>query len=537
MIMLQRPYPQELFYSWMARHFIRTGYARYRFVAEDLYVNPCTKPNPEFLNKLTKEAIDAISRYMSLEDVILNHTMFPQNARFLPRERKEKAYDLLLKMDKEYNNALYIKRGHGMGTRWLRYCPMCAREQRATTGETYWNREHQLIGVDICTKHNCRLVNSNVEISSKTSPSLICAELEVPYDTDANFEVTEMESKIAKYVVDVFNSPINFQSSSQVGQYLHSALEYTKYVTERGLKRRMIEIYEDFIEYYKGLPNNPITEQWHLENVFLNRNMNMYDVCLVALFLGVSVQELIAAKLPERSQREVFDEKMLDMKKRGMTNAEIADALRAPLEAVRSAANSYNIKNGPKRVSVWDALTPKHMQEVKERLENIKMDTESRPVRITKGLIARLLGVPANNAYTCDTYIKELIPYCESVEEFWTRKIIWAFKYFEEDGIPPYWTTVRKNTGLSKEEVERCLPYLKKRLCNSEYEKIVSRVFPEKRYGEAKEYLVARDFIIANSKHFNGQMCVYELMDVLGISYSQYYRFKNKIEKELQDTS
>lgn len=335
MIVLPKPYTDELLYSWFARYYVRSGYVSYRFVAEDLYVNPCTKPNPEFWNKLTDDAMVGINRYMSLEDVIMNQTMFPQNARFLPKERKEKAFDLLLKMDKEYNNALYIKRGHGMSKRWLRYCPICASEERATIGENYWHREHQLIGVDICTKHNCRLVDSHVEISSKPSPSLMSAELEVPYDAKANFRVTELECKIAKYVVDVFRSPVNFQSDVHVGQYLHSAMEYTKYVTERGLKRKLIEIHKEFAQFYKDLPNNPITEQWHLESIFLNRNMNLYDVCLVAFFLGVSVQELITMKLPEIAQSKMFDARVKELHAQGLNYRQIADEMNTSYDLVK----------------------------------------------------------------------------------------------------------------------------------------------------------------------------------------------------------
>ena len=335
MILLPKPYPDELLYSWFARYYVRSGYISYRFVAEDLYVNPCTKPNPEFWNKLKDGAIAGINRYMSLEDVIMKHTMFPQNARFLPQERKKKAFDLLLEMNKEYNNALYIKRGHGMKTRWLRYCPICASEDRASVGEMYWHREHQLIGVDICTKHNCRLINSNVEISSKPSPSLMSAELEIPYDEEADFNVTELERNVARYIVDVFHMPMDFGNEVDVGKYLHSTMEYTKYVMERGLKRKMVEIHKDFIAFYKDLPNNPITEQWHLESVFLNRNMNIYDVCLVAFFLGVSVQDLTTMELPKIAQSKIYDARVKELHAQGLNYRQIADEMNTSYDLVK----------------------------------------------------------------------------------------------------------------------------------------------------------------------------------------------------------
>lgn len=46
--------------------------------------------------------------------------------------------------------------------RALRFCPECAKSDRATFGRAYWHREHQLAGMLVCPKHAAALVESAV---------------------------------------------------------------------------------------------------------------------------------------------------------------------------------------------------------------------------------------------------------------------------------------------------------------------------------------------------------------------------------------
>ena len=137
------------------------------FAAEDLYRNRQTKPNIEFLNALTDDALAQLTRNIFLEKVIEKHTMYPYFARFLPLERRRLAFDTLVNMDESYRNHLRLPKGVGCKRRYLRYCPECANDDRLCYGETYWHRNHQMIGVNICVKHGCRLVDTDVPIISK----------------------------------------------------------------------------------------------------------------------------------------------------------------------------------------------------------------------------------------------------------------------------------------------------------------------------------------------------------------------------------
>ena len=88
-------YPDELVYSLLARYYVRSGYMRYTFAAEDLFQSKTVRPDIEFVNAYTPAALQMITKDMPMADVILHHTMFPYYGRFLHRERRHKAFGAL----------------------------------------------------------------------------------------------------------------------------------------------------------------------------------------------------------------------------------------------------------------------------------------------------------------------------------------------------------------------------------------------------------------------------------------------------------
>ena len=63
-------YPDELLYSQLARFYARSGFPGYTFAAEDLFENKAVRPDIEFLNAYTPEALRLITDAIS--QMILN---------------------------------------------------------------------------------------------------------------------------------------------------------------------------------------------------------------------------------------------------------------------------------------------------------------------------------------------------------------------------------------------------------------------------------------------------------------------------------
>lgn len=69
-------YPDELLYSQLARYYVKSGYTAYRYAAENLFVSRTVRPDIEFVNVLTDDALRAVTRDMPMEEIIMRHTMF-----------------------------------------------------------------------------------------------------------------------------------------------------------------------------------------------------------------------------------------------------------------------------------------------------------------------------------------------------------------------------------------------------------------------------------------------------------------------------
>ena len=100
-------YEDELFYSYLARVYERSGLIRYRDMAEEVFTVPSCRPTFEFIAPIKPAVMDALrNRGLSAEIITMNHTMFPYYARFMDAERKHKAFDSFCSMAGDYYNLL-----------------------------------------------------------------------------------------------------------------------------------------------------------------------------------------------------------------------------------------------------------------------------------------------------------------------------------------------------------------------------------------------------------------------------------------------
>ena len=95
-------YPDELLYSQLARYHAHSGYMIYRSTAEDLFMNPTVRPEIDFVNRLSLDALNNITRTVSIESIIEKHTMFAYYGRFLNQDRRNSAFRAMVSMQGNY---------------------------------------------------------------------------------------------------------------------------------------------------------------------------------------------------------------------------------------------------------------------------------------------------------------------------------------------------------------------------------------------------------------------------------------------------
>ena len=461
-------YPDELLYSQLARFYARSGYPGYTFAAEDLFENKTVRPDIEFLNAYTPDALHLITRQKPIEEIVLKHTMFPYYARFIGQERRMKAFQSLVAMDMAYHNLLPLPKSKEKVIRHLRYCPICAEHDRETYGETYWHRIHQMHGIRICPAHHCFLIETDIRMDSRVSPSLVTAEEVVNTQNSIILSENPIECALAGYIAEVFQSDFDLESTVEVGQYLHSRMEGTKYLSRRGQQRNIALLHRDFIAHYGSLADG-FNELWQLQKLLSGSRHSMTEVCMTAMFLGVPADDLAHIELPQIPQHDRFDATVKRLHDDGLNYQEIARELGAAYDTVKSIGlgtyGTYHYgspvqkKRKSKRYD-WTAIDNDLLPKVHDIVRSINADKTKRPYRITIGTVERMLNLPKNGLRNCSKCRSEIRRFYETQEQFWARVIVWAVTTILDKGQQLSRTRVKNMTEIRDAKISACLPYM-----------------------------------------------------------------------------
>lgn len=461
-------YPDELVYSLLSRYYVKTGYTSYIFAAEDLYEKKSVKPDIEFINQLKIDVLEVITKNISMETIIKEHTMFSYYGRFLKAERRKKAYEALLTMNGSVYNLLPIPTNKNNEKRYLRICPYCVEEDREKYGETYWHRLHQMIGVNICPIHNCKLINSSIIISSRSSPVLKTAEAAIDPFVEKIISENTTEIKLAKYVAKVFQSDIDIEQEVFIGRFLHTQMYGTKYLSVRGKQRNMRLICSDFQVAFKEL-NIAFKESWQIQKILTGHKTHTYEVCAFAMFINVSPEKLVNMRMPERTQEEIFDKKIKELHRKGIKYPEIAKILNAYYGTVKSiGANlygTYHSKSTPRKkkensANKWEQIDINTLPLVAEAIEILNGNEELCPKKITVSAVEKFLNLPCKRIYNLPLCKKEILKYKKIQEEFWAQKIEWAAKKIIKENTALNMKKLRTLTNMKKENIISCIPYI-----------------------------------------------------------------------------
>lgn len=479
-------YPDELLYSQLARYYIKSGHIAYIFAAKELFHQSTDRPDVEFINRFSSAARSVVAKDCSIEQIILKHTMFPYYGRFLPKERREKAFHALVSMETGYKNYLAIPKSKDGKQRYLRYCPLCAQADRQRYGETYWHRIHQMTGIDICPVHKCFLYASDMPINARTSPVLYDADSNIVDDVEIRYSDIGKECALAEYMLEVFRADIDMDSDVTIGKYLHSRMAGTKYLSSRGQQRRISVLHADFVDYYKSLQSNWFNELWQIQKVMTDDRINFYEICLLGMFLNIPPDELAHPVLPEKSIAEDYDERIRELHNKGLNYQQITSIVGGSYHTVKAIGEkryrSYHkqskepLKPGAKARD-WESIDKSMLKLVTKTIEQLHGDGETRPRMVTVATVERLLGLPSKRIDLLPQCKALIIANMESQYEYWAREIIWAANKIIVEGQPLNWTHLRRLTNMRKANFQACIPYLSKFGTPDTVEKIKSILF------------------------------------------------------------
>ena len=422
-------YPDELVYSWFCRYYVHSGYTASRTALEDLLYNRHCNPSKEFIGHLNPEMEKVIKNMYPIDKLVMEHTMFPQYARFIGLSKKK---DALYKLEYSYCDAhqLFSILPRSEEDKYLKYCPVCASSDREQYGEAYWHRNHQIRNMALCVRHKCKLINSKITATSSQTFTLNPAEMAIEEDK-ALYIQDSPEIEFASYMEQVFEAPMDFENNIAISTILFYGMEDTKYISSTGKTRNTQMLADDLEEYYNRIGLNQIASLYQIQRTLLGNRSDFSIVCQIAFYLGISVDNLLHHSLPER--QILSGQETRCYKEETPKDWKQYDEEMAPI--LEKAA--YDIYHG-------------------------NINDTGRPERVSERLIYKYTGIPNHRFENLPKCREILGRYKESYAQNWARRLVWAYKKVKADRVdkPVFWCDIREISGVKRKNADVILPFL-----------------------------------------------------------------------------
>ena len=433
-------YEDELVYSWIARYLVHSGYTSAADAYQDLFFNKNLRPSVELMNNLIDDAKSVMTKYMSMQELIYNHTLFPEYGRFIDPTKRERLVSEADFSRGNWINSLMIP--VATGERYLKYCPLCAKEDRDNHGEAYWHRKHQIIGIKICTKHKVYLQDSDVLINRNLT-RLKAAEIVINRMTVITKCEDEIITKLAAYMHSVFDS--SKYSHDHIGKYLNRHIP-SKYVHDNG-NRKAYELYEDYTAFYHSLAAEELMSINTMSRILRGHSGTFGNICQLGLLFGVNPSDLLD-KGDEALNDDIF--------------IRVSELTGEPLERVQFIGEA--IIDELKKDSVIFIKEKRHednidkedlalLPSVEATVKKIYGEGDDRPCKISLNAISKPLHVDIHKLKKMERCMAVINQYYESQEEYWAREIVWAVKMIEKNGEPLNERHIRNLTNLRHDNI------------------------------------------------------------------------------------
>ncbi|MBY3619580.1 hypothetical protein HGO21_08490 [Acinetobacter sp. CUI P1] len=202
------PYPDELFYSVVARyHFWSRNKSLFQ-TNEDLYDFKTIVPQSAFPTGLGMLK-SKISQHQSfeLDSFIYKHSFFPLIELFINNGKSDMILDVMKGDDpkKSVEIQLGICRFQ-LINRHIMYCPICYADDVHRYGEGYLHRIHQFNGIKVCPIHEHALISSGFEYSygKKKYAVFDVGSIKIPH-TIRPVPISKWDLQISKMIAALFS--------------------------------------------------------------------------------------------------------------------------------------------------------------------------------------------------------------------------------------------------------------------------------------------------------------------------------------------
>ena len=204
-------YPDELWYSVIMRYHLHAGIAYWSDTLQLLF--PDCRTYPKVGEPLPNTTMQQLQRVLpegtlDLRELALNHSLFRFRLLFLPYERKQDLLGGFCEGQDIAPSLLTIRKK--LHEHPLRFCPLCAQEDRERYGEAYWHTEHQIHLLPLCPKHHCRLREADQKGTMVLSRQLVTIP---PEEMQPDHHATDAELALTELLHQWYQFPLERQAN------------------------------------------------------------------------------------------------------------------------------------------------------------------------------------------------------------------------------------------------------------------------------------------------------------------------------------
>ncbi|WP_350343886.1 TnsD family transposase [Proteinivorax tanatarense] len=303
------PYEDETLHSVIARYHLRSGNQSSKSTLQELFSQKTVTATVDLPSHIG-ELIDnlPLGNQMDAEYLIKHHTLYPFYTAFLDSERKKKIFNSMAEgKGASIHNSAGIMASSIKANKYLKFCPLCFKEEADSLGEPYWHRAHQIPTIPICHKHRIPLQNSQVLLKPQNKHQFIAATKEncVIQSSDSYAEETiKILFMLAKNAYVILQNNFNNIGEFNIKNKYYARLQEKRFATVNSRIYRTESTREfkkffgsELLQLTQSDFDSEKNSNWLLE--FLtkqDRAMHPTRHLLLAMFLNISLYELFSGE-------------------------------------------------------------------------------------------------------------------------------------------------------------------------------------------------------------------------------------------------
>ena len=288
-------YPDELWYSVICRYHVHSGNYCAKHTLRQLYGDNFCAPSLMLCGPINTLLTQLPQGFLSAKDVVMQHTFYPYYARFFPTQRKRSTYAYAVNGNPLTVHRMGISQANGNHCSIMRYCPVCYQEDLQLYGEPYWHRSHQLPDMQICTKHRCWLVDTDVAYNSTRQQELFPASFTMQLKKPSAEPVPGCLLALDSLLHDTLDSSFDYRDGSVYHAVLDCALRSRGWRSLTGGRTYATKIENALLNLYGSyVPATDISAK-QLHATLCNKSVAPRYVLQLAVLLGLSLHDLLHA--------------------------------------------------------------------------------------------------------------------------------------------------------------------------------------------------------------------------------------------------